>query len=202
MAALSDLTALVRARIAGVPEPMLDLAGRTAVRRFCELTRAVRRTVSITAIEGVRIYSPTLPPEDGDLEFLDPIAVQVDGVPLDPASPMEVPDTGDVPGYYIWYPRGLLELTETPEPGVSVLMTIAVNHSLSATAIAQDIMPRWANPLMNGALAYLHSMPEKSWSNAGLAELYEASFTAAANDAKAKSDRQYRTRRFRTRVEV
>ncbi len=193
MAALSDFYKLVNTFIPGVPEPTVDYALIRAARRFSSLSWLSRRSINVTLVEDQASY--TLAPADStNEEIIGVHAVEYDDQPLDPTKPELVETTSGTPKCWYIEQNYLLVLNPVPDANVAgdtVQVRIAVQPTLEATTIPNDIVREYHQAIGDGAIAWLQAMPKQPWSDPQMSMAMERKFIAQAMRAKETALRGY-----------
>ncbi|AVR89020.1 hypothetical protein [Thauera aromatica] len=154
MAALSALYPYIIPHVPNMPEMAIDRALVDAAIEFCRQSLAwQQRTDPIQLIPGVREY-------DVDVIGCEPVrvlaAVIVGDRALDrrPMASLDLPEAGEPTGFVQPVPR-LIELAETPVRADSLVLRVAVEPSMSATVLDDQLVRYWREPIAAGALMRL-----------------------------------------------
>ena len=186
MAAYSDYYKLVKTFLPGVPEPTIDYALNRAARHFCSLSWFSRRSITIALVADQISY--TLAPADStNEEIIGVHAVEYDDKPLDPTKPELVETESGTPKQ--WYTEQYTALVLNPYPdagvdGESVNVRIAIQPTLAATTLPNDLTREHMQTLADGAIAWLQQMPKQPWTDLNQSMRLERAFLAKAMRAK------------------
>lgn len=186
MAALSEFHKLVRIFVPGAPEPTIDYAVVRAARRFCSLSWWARRTITITYIADQVEYD-LAPSDTTNEEIIGVKAIEHNEFPLDPTKPELVLTATGIPKQWYYEPNDVVILNPYPDTGVAgdtALVRIAIQPTLEAELIADDIYREWSQCIADGAVSWLQSVPKQPWSDPQASQMMEAKFIAQCMRAK------------------
>lgn len=170
MAALSDFNQLVRIFVPGAPDNAIEFAVRESARRFCSLSWFLRRSINVTLVDGTDTY--TLTPADDEEEVIGVHAVDLNEQPLDSTRPELAPEESGTPKCFYFEPTDQLTLYPTPDDGVAgelLQVRIAVQPTLDATTIADELVREYRQCIAEGAVAWLMNVPKQPWSDPNMA---------------------------------
>lgn len=185
MADLSDFNQLIRIFIPGAPDNAIEFAVRESARRFCSLSWFLRRSINVTLVAETSSY--TLTPSDSSEEVIGVHAVEYDGAPLGPTKPELVQQEPGAPQAFYFEPPSTLTIDSVPETeqaGDIVQVRMAVQPTLTATTISNDIVREYRQCIANGAIAWLMNVPKQPWSDPNMAQQMEQKYLTQVMRAK------------------
>lgn len=200
-ASLSDFAKYVRPEVQECPELMvLDAILRAGI-EFCEETKVIRQTITLSTVVDQAAYPLTV--ETGTMpeeviwvkrdEFNDLTAssfVDFKEWSLDVNSGQ--------PQYYYLEAGGILMLGNIPDAIETLQVTVRVRPTYEATTLPDELLARYKEKIANRAKAILMIMVNKPWTNPQAAALNQSLFDDAVNkanlrDAKGGAQRPLRT---------
>ncbi len=162
--ALTEFYARVMPELPNCPKPMILPAIRDVTRAFCRKTLAWQEELdAIKVVEDLADYDLDIP---GGTNLVGVVLVTVDEVVIDPTTD---------------YAEDIANKTVTliPTPGANtadgedgMVVTVALEPSLTADSIRADIYSRHGETLAYGIMGRLMVMPKKSWTNPQLGTYY------------------------------
>lgn len=192
MANISDLRREVKFHAHQCPDVTIDYAIIRALRTFCRDSWYYQATMLIDQVNGTTSY--TLVPSDGSE------VIAVSSVELDPdtkiyplkESEATRPD-GTVTGF-LFEPPSYLSIY--PQPTTDVTNGIEVRAVLmppeNTTTIPDSVYRNWKECIVAGALSFILSTQNDSWSNPQLAQAKLQEFNLGIFAAKAQRMRDFR----------
>lgn len=193
----------------GCPEPLLVQHARFAAIGFCKHTKVWQAELAPLVGDGALTAFDMVLPDDSQVEKLLGVAV------TDAFG--NVAEANVRPGMYgaklarhgsrelIAYTLDRAALTVTPAQAVdaSIVATVALKPTPTATTFPDDLFAQYGAHIANGALSTLTAMPDKPWTDLTTARISAADFiNAKAVIARqtergfARSGRQSATRWF------
>lgn len=185
MADLSDFNQLIRIFVPGAPDNAIEFAVRESARRFCSLSWFVRRSISVTLVNGTSTY--TLTAADSDEEVVGVHAVELDGQPLDATKPELVQQQSGTPKCFYFEPTNTLTLDPVPDANIAgevASVRVAVQPTLSTTSVPDELVREYRQCIANGAIAWLMNVPKQPWSDPNMAQQMEQKYMAQVMRAK------------------
>lgn len=200
MGALESLLPLCRRQAQGCPDFLLLDALRQAAREFCRDSWFARRTLEVSLLPGVSHYD--LVATDADEEVIGVDAAEYRGRPLQPADPRQLPQRRGRPACFLWLPPATLELLPYPSADATgleepVLVTAVVQPTAQAQTLGDDLLQRWDQALVHGALAQVCAMEGAAWSSPQRVPRHDLLFYAAKINAKGNALRAHMPRGLR-----
>lgn len=204
MASIDSLLDFVMPKTPHLAVDVARMELRQAAVRFCRRSGFDRRTLpafstvvgepfyALTAPEGTAISKGLRVVLDGELPGLDPL--RPDEVPADAATRTGIPQQ-----FCVLDGGTRLQLIDAPAAIHSVVVTVAVEPSKSATDIADVLADRWGEEIACGALEALLVMPKMPWTDTGTAAYYKSRFDAAVSEARDEADKGFTRAPTRTR---
>jgi hypothetical protein len=184
----------VSSRVPGASKPEIDKAIITTIREFCTKTLLWKRKLTaVDVVAGTSEYTITAP---ADAAIVDIDRIEVSDQFVNPTS-MDLldrmPDTwrseeASQPSEYMVDAEKVLTLREIPTIGITggIIIWAILKPTPTATTVPDFIYDDWYEAILNGAVAFLMRIPNKSWSNLEGAEYYSGLYRAFLGDAKAK----------------
>lgn len=133
---------------------------------------------------------------DADAEVEDVLAVVYKSQPLTRTDLRLIPaerrgETGDPHTYWVHADK-TIRVFPTPEERGTMTVTAVLKPSRTGTGVEDWIYETWADTLVSGTIARLCAIPEKSWTDTGLAGLHKSLFEKAIIDARIRDFRGVR----------
>lgn len=197
----------IRPEVGGdCPEPTLQWAALRAARQFCQESRALRRTLVLDIKSGLRIYrlepnwlaltDAALADRDA-VEVIGVKAVEVGGVPYDPAGPEQFREDGGG-GLVVIYEPNVVEIFPSPPADVpsGLKVSAVLRPKREATLLPERLTTMYCEQIARGAIAVLKGMYNESWSDSKGAADKQSEFVDDIGIARARADIQGRPRGF------
>lgn len=196
MATIESLLPLCRRHAAGCPDFVLIEAVRYAAREFCRDSWFLRRTLSVSLNPGQGYYDLVI--EGGAEEVIGVDAVTLQGAPLQPLDPKEVPQKPGKPRGWMYLPPATLELAPYPAPDATglepVLVSVIVQPIADADSLGDDLVRQFDHALADGAVARVCALDGAAWSSPDLSARHGLLFHTAKMNAKGKALRAHQPR--------
>ena len=185
MAALDAFDEHILPHVIGCPAPAIEWAVRQACIAFCSRVELVVEDATITTVAAQATYDP--------FPSADYVARKVLGVwrgteALSDGGPASPVDAQSAPLYFYLTANGLLGLS--PIPGVAEALTarFVVQPAIDAVAVSDVLVAQYSSTIANGALALLHGLPGKLWTDHNIAQLRQRDFDHACGIAQWQVD--------------
>lgn len=181
------------ANVPGCPRPTIEQFVRDIAIEVCEKTLAWRyKQPSIALIAGTYEYAYDVP-AGSEVTAVIHAKLSKDGVFVDKLLPVTQGDLHDL--YPDWpssdvdkraQPRFFSQVDPTtfvvapvPDSGVTytIDMFLALKPSLSSTGMEETIFNNCENLIVHGVLQHLHTIPDKSWTDYGVASYHAKQYT-------------------------
>jgi hypothetical protein len=200
----------------GCPLPVVRQKVRAAAIEFCRLSRAWRH-LGLTPLDavasqqtyviGTSAATGTLP---ADTAVAHIFQVNYNGVPLDPLTPAQLKGKGDLwfseegdPEAFACFKDGQFSLWRIPgasTAGAIVVPDVALEPSQAAATVDDMIFQRYREAVAKGALARIHAMPGKPYTDLQLAGALDRDFRAEAGSANVGASSSRGHARLRTQT--
>lgn len=195
MKPVSDLFPYIMPRVPGCSEPLAQQAVVDAAIAFCDESMVLRERLDpITTQPGEADYELDTPPQTRLSRVL---RVQLDGVGLTalpatmlPAHAMDMLP-GDKPLAFCVSRRDesfLLTLLPPPTAEFKLDIEVALAPSAGATRLPDDLVSRWRQALVYGALARLHDVPGQPFTDPVSASAATAQYLSQVKRARVESN--------------
>lgn len=193
MATLSydSLIQYITLDVAGAPEPVIIAMTNMAARELCLQSGCWNDYEDIPLVSDVSDYESSVPP-GAQVRFVK--SITINNREIDPASE----------SHLLYYKRTAFSAIGSPlyyymlnDMSFRVLPKPAINDAgqvmrvrtvfvpkFNATAFDSNLIERYAETLIAGAKARLMEMPEKTWSNPGLAAYNKGLFDVGVTKAR------------------
>ena len=206
MTDLSAFVPLVLPHVPGAPDVAALLAIRRAILEFCKRAPVWQSFKVADLIAHTSSYTVS-PETNGVVHSIQ--AVKLNGMPLRPLQLVGLAaqglGTGEATptGYYVSAP-GVVTLCPTPDVGgVGALAFFCTNiPTATCTAIPDFMFNNYCQTVIDGALAYLLSTPNKAWFQADLAAWYQSVFNSGIATASMDAAQGFGRTPLRTKVWV
>ena len=181
------------ANVPGCPRPTIEQFVRDTAIEVCEKTLTWRyKQPAITLVAGTYEYAYDVP-AGAEVAAVIHAKLSKDGVFVDKLLPVTQSDLHDL--YPDWpssdvdkrtQPRYVSQIDPTmfvvspiPESGVTytVDMFLALKPSLSSTGMEETVFNSCENLIIHGVLQHLHTIPDKSWTDYGVAAYHAKQYT-------------------------
>lgn len=191
------------ANVPGCPRPTIEQFVRDIAIEVCEKTLVWRyKQPTITLVAGTYEYAYDLPAgteitavthtklSKGGV-FADRLfpATQDDLLRMYPDWPSSDVDKRSQPRYLSQIDPSMFVVAPVPDSSVTytVDMFLALKPSLSSTGMEETIFNNCENLIIHGVLQHLHTIPDKSWTDYGVASYHAKQYTykTAAKRAQA-----------------
>lgn len=195
MANLNVLYPRLQTEAVGAPPALMDLKIRDAARMFMKECPAYQaKQADIVIIPLTSVYALT-PPTDAEvvrvlrMNFLAPTASRARAVLPVPEGNLR-PDWEVIEGGIKYFTTPTLNsVTLVPIPDVNVVGSFTQIHlqlrpTRSAATIPDDVLDRWEEEIMTGALWLLYDMQDQPWTNKAEARRLKLRFTKMWGDAR------------------
>lgn len=191
------------ANVPGCPRPTIEQFVRDIAIEVCEKTLVWRyKQPTITLVAGTYEYAYDLPASteitavthtklSKDGVFADRLfpATQDDLLRMYPDWPSSDVDKRSQPRYLSQIDPSMFVVAPVPDSSVTytVDMFLALKPSLSSTGMEETIFNNCENLIIHGVLQHLHTIPDKSWTDYGVASYHAKQYTykTAAKRAQA-----------------
>lgn len=172
---VSDIVPRVAVFVGGCPEPVVAAAIVDAARALCQAAPVLRDSILHFSAANQMEYAMEVEPDFPEVLGID--GVLVDGVPMVEASPLKLRSLYQdwrrevgTPRYYTRESIFALNLIPAPaSDGQEILIDVIIAPVLGATEI-DDSFALWLDAIVDGALAYLFSIPKTEWFDSQAAE--------------------------------
>lgn len=195
MAELKVLYPRLQTEAVGAPPALLDLKIRDASRMFMKECAAYQaKQADIAIIPQTAVYA-LAPPTDAEvvrilrMNFLAPTATRARAVLPVPEGNLR-PDWEVIEGGIKYFTTPTLNfVTLVPIPDVNVVGDFTQIHlqlrpTRAALTIPDDVLDRWEEEIMTGALWLLYDMQDQPWTNKAEARRLKLRFTKMWGDAR------------------
>lgn len=194
MADISTWLPDISSRVPGANRTEINKAIITTIREFC--TKSLLWKRKLTAIDIVAGTSEYIIAAPTNAAIVDIDRIEVSDLFVNPTS-MDlldrVPETwrseeASQPSEYMVDAEKVLTLRETPTQSITggIIVWAALKPIPTTTTVPDFIYDDWYEAILNGAMAFLLRMPNKSWTSIEGAEYYSGMYRASLGDAKAK----------------
>lgn len=184
-----DFLPLITPHVAGCPDLTIKLYMPIVAADFFARTYLWRDNIDAIYLASNQIEYDI----DADAEVEDVLAVVYKEQPLERTDLRLVPherqgERGDPKAYWLQADRAL-RVFPTPDESGSLRVTAVLKPSRTATGVEDWIYETWADTLVSGAVARLASIPNKTWTDLGLAGMHRSMFEKAIVDARIRDFR-------------
>jgi hypothetical protein len=192
MISIDELFPRVLPFVVGCSEPMARQALLDSAIKFCDKTDVIRESLdAFPTVSGLPNYDIETP--NNQMRVSRILSVTVDdhkifGVFEEDAD--KLPEQEGKPStFYTRRIDSVLELYLNPVPDISysVVVHASFTPTVNATALADDLINRWYEGIVTGAISYLASLPNMPFSNPALAAQKEIERLKACDDARRES---------------
>ncbi len=204
MAALTVLVPDILAEIPGIPSFIAERQLLRAARLFTEDTRAWRASVqmSVTATVATVDMTSLLPT---GTELVDIISMKNvgGGEPVHPKTYSWLDqNTSDwrsqtdiAAAWYVQDGNNTVRLVPIPSATTANLydVRVAVKPLLTATTIDDLLVNKFSENLIHGALSFLYLIPNKPWTDGGLAQYHNVMFLDSFSAARVEAAEEFQT---------
>lgn len=204
MAALTVLVPDVLAEIPGIPSFVAQRQLLRATRMFAEQTRAWRVNFQLSTVADTATYdlSSSLPTTT---ELVDVISIKNTGggEPVHPKTYIWLDqntsdwrsETDIAAKWYVLDGNNTIRFIPTPSSTTANLydVRVSVKPLLTATVIDDVLVNKFSEEIIHGALALLYVIPNKPWTNNGLATYHQLLFSASYASARAEAADEFQT---------
>jgi len=190
------------------PSTVLRRAYVKAYRDWCAETRWLRVNIPGQTVDGTQVYDLGTDPY---LEIISVRAMscgtQPVGVTPQRTIPLKVQDSTlwdpdaphNCPTRYAYVPEGQVALWPIPDDIYNVLVTVCVQPKEGVAQVPAEPLKKYSSGIEAGALMHLLRIPGQPWSDARMAEKYEAVWNSAVSNGKAEVQRAYNEGSMRAR---
>ena len=175
----------------GCPEPTVAQAVVDAAIVFCEDSMVIREVLdSITLEIGNGAYTLDAPQHQSITRVLnawvDGVQIQVN--PQDQVNPLRTA-TGPIQGCFTSRAGSEFALSVYPLPDKAYTLTVecALRPVRGATQLEDDLYELWVQPISDGAISRLASIPDQPYTNINLAGSRQMQFLLASRRALVES---------------
>ena len=181
------------ANVPGCPRPTIEQFVRDIAIEVCEKTLVWRyKQPSIALIAGTYEYAYDVPAGaevtavthamlSKDSVFIDKLlpVTQDDLHRLYPDWPSSDVDKRTQPRFFSQIDPTMFVVAPVPDSGVTytIDMFLALKPSLSSTGMEETIFNNCENLIVHGVLQHLHTIPDKSWTDYGVASYHAKQYT-------------------------
>lgn len=192
MASFNRLLDLCRPFVRNCPDPVLTEWIIISAQDFCRKSRYLRDSFTIPTTAGQSYYQISARNPDEEIAGIN--TAQYGDYPLNPRSPLEVPQLNGRPYWYWYYPSE--EIYIGPAPEVSETDSLAIDVFLQprtgATTISDELILRFDQGIANGAIWRLFAMPGAGWANPDRIAFHQSEAERSMRNARFEADRQHR----------
>lgn len=190
---ISSLFSYLLSDVPGVPDPVAIQAIRQSCIEFCVETHAWEEVQDpVSLIDGVSTYDIDVP---AGARAVTVKAIYMSGRELRPVSMVElqtlIPNwqsaQGSLPSYYnTTGDLGTVRVYPIPTESGGAQITVRAVYAptLVTTSVPDQVINRYLEPIMSGALHRMMMAPGKGWSNPQLAVYHKAQFEEGVMRAK------------------
>lgn len=214
MSSAEDFLAEVQSAAPGCPEPVILTRIAEAAREFCE--KAPVWTEELPLIDVVATtHTYVLTPTVTNAKVHDILVVEYDGRGIGPTTEQELADflprwrslSGGIIAY-LAPARGSVRLVRTPDTDLASGLFVEVSVKPGRNSTGDNQLPNvlfddWYDAIVSGAISRVCSMPGRTWTNPGLADVHGRQFDDKVADARVayakgntRADMGVRMRRF------
>jgi hypothetical protein len=188
MAALDAFDAHILPHVMGCPTPAVEWAVRLACIDFCNRVELVTEDATIDTVAGQATYDPFLA-----LQPVDYVARRLLGVwrgteELTDGRPASPVDEQAAPLHYYLTGTGLIGLNPIPSDIETLTARVVVRPTIDAVTVPDALVSQYSETIAAGALARLHGLPGKLWTDHNLAQLRQRDFDHACGIAQWQVD--------------
>lgn len=166
---LKELIPLVLPHVRGCDNNIIKMELGNAVRRFCREAWVLRERHELSVVAGTDTYDLTV---ESDAIIQQVQRVTLDNRDLNPRA------------YTILVPEKQIILHYAPTKDGVLKYEVILVPSFTAQELNKDILERYAEAFVAGALAKLYMMPQKPWTNFDLAQMHEYEYQDFRRTAK------------------
>lgn len=203
-----DQLASVASVVRKAPSTVLRRAYVKAFRDWCSETRWLRVNIPGQTVEGAQVY------DLGSDPYLEIISVRAMSASAQPVGvtpsntvPLRVQDSTlwdpdephNRPTRYAYVPEGQVALWPIPDDAYNVLVTVCVQPKDGVAQVPAEPLKKYSTGIEAGALMHLLRIPGQPWTDARMADKYEAIWNSAVSNGKAEEQRAYNTGSMRAR---
>jgi len=190
----AELMPEARLNASGCPDPVIEHYLRAAAIDLCARSKALTFEMpAFDTVAGNAVYALAPAAETQTVQIAE---VTVNGTAIDPIGRDELaqmsqrPGERDTPTRFMMYAgdRSVL-LWKTPDGVYSVVLTLAVKPSLTATGIEAWFSDAFGDVIIAGALAALLALPGRSWTSGDLSSYHKDFFESGVIKARAFAEK-------------
>jgi hypothetical protein len=204
----TDLIDEVQLYTESVPRSTLEQFIRRSAITLCRQSRVWKDTgdeVLVPGEDDICIDTWVNGPGSTERQLLFIEEIRYDGKPLSHKTEKQLDDITDrFTGVCAYYQPALhiISLLNTPDSfdqnPDSISYTISVAPSPTAVGMDAEILNRYRDGIVSGAVGLLFGMPKKTWSNPQYSGQYMAQFAASIADATTDANQEFSRRIART----
>jgi hypothetical protein len=173
--------------VPGCPEPLAKQALQDAAIAFCEESLVIREKQNFTTFANTSTYTLTSPTDQQPARVMN---LWVDGVLILPSASDSVTAVSSTAAQPVTYYTTrdssvfLLNLYPQPDAVYTIIAEVAMRPIRAAASLQDDLFDLWIEPIVEGALARLMSMPGQSFTDQPASMAMRASSLSKARKAR------------------
>jgi len=189
---LSIFTPDIAYRVDGCPDPTIERAVLNACIEFCEFSGVLKRTLDDETVAAGTAEVDL--PIDNSEQLVSIQYVACNGSFLQPVAEADASEavlfggSSGQPLVFVETALGTIRLYPVPDKSCTLSMKVSVKPSRTANYVDALLFTRWKDPIVDGALARLYSMPER-WGSGTLASFHLNRFFQQAAGARIESSK-------------
>lgn len=183
--------------VQGCPEPTINVALVDSAIAFCTTSLVIReKLTSFQTVNGQGVYDPDVPPQQ---EITRLLSATVNGYPAkvdaveDTSYVLQTPGTPNTIYTTRVDSEFVLNAYPVPDGVYTVGVEVALRPTRTATVLQDDLLDLWVEPIVQGTLARLYSIPGQPFSDPATGEMMMLKSITGARKARIESTRN-RTR--------
>ena len=191
----SDLYPEIRQMANQVPDVTINRAILYAIRQFCQDSKFYQKTIVLNQTDTQAVY-PLILAGTTD-EVIGISDVEQDNRPMYPLDQADYSNSfGGIIRGFQFEPPNLLVIVPTPSQykAAGIKARCILQPSEDATTVDESIYRRWKYTIQSGALSYILSMQNESWSNYPMASDQRGLFEDGIHKAFIQRERGFQPR--------
>jgi len=173
--------------VPGCPEPLAKQALQDSAIAFCEDSLVLREKQTFPTVAATGTYTLTSPTDQQPARVMK---LWLDGTLLTPSATDTVSAVTSTPStpttYYVTRDSSvmLLNLYPVPDGVFTIVAEVAMRPVRAAASLQDDLFDLWMEPLIEGALSRLMSMPGQSFTDQSGAMMLRSSAQSKSRKAR------------------
>lgn len=192
MLSIDELFPRVLPYVPGCSEPLARQAILDSAIEFCDKTSILTQTLdAFSTVSGLVSYDLETP--NRQMKVARVLAVTIDGKEIKGTFTEDVPTLPDREGQPTSFyttridSEFVLNLHPLPDDKYSVITTVALSPTISATSLEDELVTVWSDGIVDGAIARIARVPNQPFSSFDVAMLYTQSSARKIAAIKAES---------------